>query len=176
MAARAAALQLRWGEAADEHAALAWNAGSPFDVIVGTDVVFAERWVEPLLRSMRRCAGQRTVVWLCLQERCAAAHALLLARAPAYFAEQVRHGARRSRSDYHSEVLIICASPSSGCCRRRSLRGKTAARRWPWGRRWSAWCVRREPALPKSDTLVAHLSHTCRTLDAHTRVPLFGQD
>lgn len=40
-----------------------------FDVIVGTDVVFAERCVEPLLRSIHALSGESTTVWLCLQVR-----------------------------------------------------------------------------------------------------------
>jgi hypothetical protein len=45
------------------------STGGNFDYIVGTDVVFAERLVEPLLETMHLMAGKTTVVWLCLQVR-----------------------------------------------------------------------------------------------------------
>merc|ERR1711871_892069 len=56
-----------------------------FDMIVGTDVIFATRLVPPLLRTMHALSREGTEVWLCMQERCAAAHALLLAQAHLYF-------------------------------------------------------------------------------------------
>jgi hypothetical protein len=42
-------------------------AGAPFDIIVGTDVVFAKRLVEPLLQTIHSLSKKDTVVWLCLQ-------------------------------------------------------------------------------------------------------------
>ena len=42
-------------------------AGGPADVIVGTDVVFAKRLVEPLLQTIHFVSDKDTVVWLCLQ-------------------------------------------------------------------------------------------------------------
>ena len=60
-------------------------SGPPFDVIVGTDVIFNQTLVEPLLRCMHRFSHAGTVVWLCLQERCADAHRELLDVAPRYF-------------------------------------------------------------------------------------------
>lgn len=50
-----------------DRAACLRSAGGPFDFIVGTDVVFAERLVEPLLETLHSMAGEETVVWLCLQ-------------------------------------------------------------------------------------------------------------
>lgn len=58
-----------------------------FDVVVGTDVVFDKALVEPLLATMHHFCHSSTSVWLCVQERCALAHAELLRLAPKYFAE-----------------------------------------------------------------------------------------
>jgi predicted nicotinamide N-methyase len=79
--------RLAWGDAAD----LAGLSGAPaapgFDFVVGTDVVYIPELVAPLLRTLWAAASseRRTVVYLCLQQRCAASHALLLQTAGAYF-------------------------------------------------------------------------------------------
>lgn len=54
------------------------------DWIVGTDVVFSTRFVEPLLATMKYLSHQGTTILLCLQERCKDSHALLLRAAPNY--------------------------------------------------------------------------------------------
>lgn len=54
------------------------------DTIVGTDVVFATSLVEPLLQTMRYLAHDKTVGYLCLQERCKDSHKLLLGKASCY--------------------------------------------------------------------------------------------
>lgn len=48
------------------------------DMIVGTDVVFSTRFVRPLLETLRYLAHSETTILLCLQERCAESHRLLL--------------------------------------------------------------------------------------------------
>ena len=80
-------VQLDWGEQKDVEAvrALGHAPSGTFDVIVGTDVIFAERWVTPLLRTMHQLSAADTTIWLCVQERCAAAHAKMLASLPEYF-------------------------------------------------------------------------------------------
>eukprot|EP00521_Asterionellopsis_glacialis_P015784 CAMPEP_0195299194 /NCGR_PEP_ID=MMETSP0707-20130614/25053_1 /TAXON_ID=33640 /ORGANISM="Asterionellopsis glacialis, Strain CCMP134" /LENGTH=151 /DNA_ID=CAMNT_0040361521 /DNA_START=390 /DNA_END=841 /DNA_ORIENTATION=- len=55
-----------------------------FDTIVGTDVVFTPMLVEPLLKTLRFMAHKDTVVYLCLQVRCADSHQLLLEKANQY--------------------------------------------------------------------------------------------
>ena len=45
----------------------------PFEIILATDVVFNETLVTPLLAAIRACGGPRTVAYVCIQERCAAA-------------------------------------------------------------------------------------------------------
>ena len=54
------------------------------DLIVGTDVVFSTRFVEPMLQTMEYVSHDDTCAILCLQERCADAHALLLVKAGEY--------------------------------------------------------------------------------------------
>jgi len=81
---RPAAMQLSWHCPKDRQACLK-AAGGAFDYIVGTDVVFAERLVEPLLSTLHSLSDHSTVIWLCLQERCPEAHSALLKLAPKYF-------------------------------------------------------------------------------------------
>jgi len=77
---------LRWEEPSDR-VALSTDPDTPidFDVILGTDVFFDKALVAPLLETMVSLAHRDTVVWLCFQERCAAAHDELLKLAPSYF-------------------------------------------------------------------------------------------
>eukprot|EP00536_Pseudo-nitzschia_multiseries_P012197 jgi/Psemu1/290135/fgenesh1_pg.451_\ len=51
------------------------------DCIIGTDVVFSTRFVLPMLETMKFLSHPRTVVYLCLQERCKDSHDLLLKEA-----------------------------------------------------------------------------------------------
>lgn len=51
------------------------------DMIVGTDVVFSMRFVDPLLKTLRYLAKDTCTILLCLQERCKDSHELLLSRA-----------------------------------------------------------------------------------------------
>jgi hypothetical protein len=51
------------------------------DTIVGTDVVFSTKLVEPLLKTLRFLAHDQTMIYLCLQERCKDSHQLLLDKA-----------------------------------------------------------------------------------------------
>jgi len=55
-----------------------------FDVIVGTDVVFAPTLVSPLLKTLALMSRATTAIYLCLQVRCADSHRLLLERAGEY--------------------------------------------------------------------------------------------
>jgi len=80
-------LRLEWGNTADIAAALEQG---PFDFVVASDVVFASRFVEPLLGTIAALlAASRgngdAVCWLCLQQRDPDAHAALLSQAPALF-------------------------------------------------------------------------------------------
>jgi len=54
------------------------------DCIVGTDVVFSTRFVLPMLETMRFLSHPKTVIYLCLQERCKDSHQLLLKEAIRY--------------------------------------------------------------------------------------------
>ena len=81
---RVAAARLRWDVASDR-SAVTTDHGSKFDLIVGTDVIFNVQLVRPLLDSMLAFCHARTEVYLCVQERCAAAHAELLRVAPDLF-------------------------------------------------------------------------------------------
>lgn len=54
------------------------------DTLVGTDVVFSTRLVEPLLQTMSYLAHSKTKAYLCLQERCKDSHQLLLDKAKDY--------------------------------------------------------------------------------------------
>ena len=55
-----------------------------FDTIIGTDVIFSTRLVNPLLESLQRMSHERTKVYLCVQVRCADSHAMFLKEASKY--------------------------------------------------------------------------------------------
>ena len=73
VAERARVAELNWCEAKDVRAVRdaqrARSCPPTFDTIVGTDVVFSEQLVVPLLRSVHALASDHTTVWLCLQVR-----------------------------------------------------------------------------------------------------------
>ena len=48
-----------------------------------------QKMVLPLLRTIADLANKNTVIWLCLQERCAQAHAKLLEDAPKLFEVEI---------------------------------------------------------------------------------------
>ena len=82
------AMPLSWGNADDAAAVRikhGGGGGGTFDLIVGTDVVFNVALVQPLLATMREFSHAGTKAYLCLQERCAAAHKELLATAGKHF-------------------------------------------------------------------------------------------
>ena len=55
-----------------------------FDTILGTDVVFSIKLVDPLWKTLQFMSHAKTNIYLCLQERCAASHKLLLEKAAVY--------------------------------------------------------------------------------------------
>jgi hypothetical protein len=67
-----------------EHCRNAGIDAHSVDLILGTDVVFSSRLVEPLLRTIAYISHDATVAILCLQERCPDSHALLLDKADDY--------------------------------------------------------------------------------------------
>jgi predicted nicotinamide N-methyase len=80
---RVEARKLDWTSDAD---LVALRQDSPtFDVIVGTDVIFNTTLVEPLLKLLWSVAHANTTVWLCMQERCPDAHAVLMDKVSVYF-------------------------------------------------------------------------------------------
>ena len=83
-AASAQVLKVDWTSEKDT-SALQECGTAPFDVIVGTDVIFNAKLVEPLLTLLHRVSHAETTVWLCMQERCAEAHKTLLVNAPRFF-------------------------------------------------------------------------------------------
>jgi len=73
---------LHWGDEA--HVASA-RARGPFDLLLGTDVVYVEAMVVPLMETLWSCAAPSTTVWLCGQVRDPDAHAALEREAPHWF-------------------------------------------------------------------------------------------
>ncbi|CAB9510380.1 Protein-lysine methyltransferase METTL21D [Seminavis robusta] len=55
-----------------------------YDTIVGTDVVFTPKLVEPLWKTLKYMSHPKTNIYLCLQERCEASHKLLLEKASSF--------------------------------------------------------------------------------------------
>lgn len=78
------AARLHWG---DDEDIVALTTDERYDYLVGTDVVYMPDLVLPLLRTLWACSSDETVTLLCLQQRCVASHALLLARAGDFFSD-----------------------------------------------------------------------------------------
>ena len=82
--------RLRWDKVKKDVSACKNNDHSDdlkyhsFDTIVGTDVVFATSLVKPLLKTLQKMSHSNTMIYLCLQIRCADSHALLLRKANKY--------------------------------------------------------------------------------------------
>ncbi|CAJ1373402.1 unnamed protein product, partial [Effrenium voratum] len=76
---------LSWGDV--EHMEAVRRQG-PFDLVVGSDVVFALRFVEPLLQTIGALLQDSGTCWLCLQRRDPDAHALLMQKAAEAFEVQ----------------------------------------------------------------------------------------
>jgi hypothetical protein len=55
-----------------------------FDTLLGTDIIFTEHLVEPLLKTAARLSHSGTIWYLCVQIRCAKAHQTFLNQAPKY--------------------------------------------------------------------------------------------
>jgi predicted nicotinamide N-methyase len=55
-----------------------------FDTIIGTDVVFTPKLVEPLWKTLHYMSHSKTNIYLCLQERCEESHKLLLQKASSF--------------------------------------------------------------------------------------------
>jgi predicted nicotinamide N-methyase len=54
------------------------------DTILGTDVIFTTKLVEPLLQTLRYLSHEKSEILLCVQERCKDSHKLLLEKAREY--------------------------------------------------------------------------------------------
>ncbi|CAE8598220.1 unnamed protein product, partial [Polarella glacialis] len=108
---KAKAAQLSWGDQADVTAVC---AEGPFDLVVGTDVVFATRLVRPLLETIAELLkaqqgpneARQLHCWLCLQKRDADAHELLLKEAPKLF--QVEELSFEGLPGFEAAVELEC--------------------------------------------------------------------
>ena len=102
----AAAAQLSWTD--DAEVAAAAGRG-PWDLLLGTDIVYSLELVDPLLRTLHACATTHTQVWLCLQQREPIATARLLERARDFFASvrQRPIGAEDEQSNVFAECFLV---------------------------------------------------------------------
>ena len=131
-------LPLDWTD--DTHIApVLAEAQNGYDFIIGTDVVFAERLVDPLLDVIARClkppdadadadadadgrkgdeedgddfdcdARGGGVCWICVQQRCAIAHEAFVQRAKTRFECTVTSGAALGFVDEHCWLLTLRA-------------------------------------------------------------------
>lgn len=75
---------LDWEKAEEEAEKSQHLKPHSFDTILGTDVVFTPKLVEPLWNTLKLMSHSKTNIFLCLQERCAASHKLLVEKAPSY--------------------------------------------------------------------------------------------
>lgn len=76
--------KLHWGDDRDIESVV---ADGPFELLLGTDIVYCTSSVEPLLRTLWRIARKHSTCLICCQIRCPEAHAALLSLAPQYFKE-----------------------------------------------------------------------------------------
>ncbi|KAL1524024.1 hypothetical protein AB1Y20_018938 [Prymnesium parvum] len=77
-----AARRLHWGDPADIQAAV---SNGPFDLLLGTDVIYCASLVEPLLQTLQQCMHTHSTCWLCCQVRCPDSHEAMMRLAPKYF-------------------------------------------------------------------------------------------
>ena len=116
---RAAALD--WTNDA-EVAAVA--ARGPWDVILGTDVIFRLDLVAPLLRTLWRCAHDETAVYLCLQIRCPDSHASFLEKAPRFFRKVELTAFADMKPVAAADMPSICAVDIRGTSAAESVAGE----------------------------------------------------
>lgn len=121
---------LDWTHFARDSAAAGLEPHS-VDTIVGTDVVFSTALVEPLWQTLQYLSHRDTVIYLCLQVRCAAAHELLLSKVADYGFDMRTLGANDEDQDalprwaHQMECFLFCITPtqtivdSSGSSKRR---------------------------------------------------------
>ena len=115
---------LHWGDA--EHMAQAAARG-PFDLLLGTDVVYHEALVAPLLETLWNCAGPSSRVWLCYQVRDPYAHAALVREAPRWFGEVEQRPLQGfSFADELECLLLELRVPIAGAAERQPCGGSQA--------------------------------------------------
>lgn len=109
-------MPLDWAKEEDITAA---RKHGPFDLVVASDVVFASRLVEPLLRTiaglLEDASGMDAACWLCLQQRDPDAHELLLRMAPNYLSVHERSfvGLKGFEAAVELECLVLELRPRS---------------------------------------------------------------
>eukprot|EP00439_Symbiodinium_sp_Y106_P086599 s181_g34.t1 len=105
----AQALELDWGSEANMTAV---RSKGSFDLVVGTDIVFASRLVQPLILTIRTLlkGSPSATCWLCLQRRDPDAHALLLVEAEKHFRvkEHSFSGCDGLEAACELECILLC--------------------------------------------------------------------
>ena len=102
------AVALDWTNYRDQAQAASLQAHS-VDTIVGTDVVFSPSLVEPLWQTLDYLAHERTVIYICVQIRCAVSHQLLLDQASNYrfLVQDITHDTEKDDEDDGEERAIL---------------------------------------------------------------------
>ena len=108
------AIQLRWDHLDADVLSSGDTLSNPFDCIVGTDIIFREDLVRPLLKALHFLSHSKTIIYICVQERCSEAHATFLRKASKYFSladrtENLRitSGCSWGVSDLESRLYIL---------------------------------------------------------------------
>lgn len=105
----AEALELDWGSEANMTAV---RSKGSFDLVVGSDIVFASRLVQPLILTIRTLlkGSSSATCWLCLQRRDPDAHALLLVEAGKHFKVQEHSfaGCDGLEAACELECILLC--------------------------------------------------------------------
>ena len=120
-------------------AATAGIAPHSVDTIVGTDVVFTTSLVQPLWQTLHYLSHDRTVIYLCVQIRCAAAHELLLQTAGqhGFVLQRIDNGNHQQGEDSQVQLLptwaaqmecfLFCITRTKEAAKRKTKRHKPSS-------------------------------------------------
>ncbi|KAK0603104.1 hypothetical protein LWI29_001486 [Acer saccharum] len=102
--------ELDWGN--EDHLKA---VGPPFDYIIGTDVVYAEHLLEPLLRTIFALSGPKTTILLGYEIRSTSVHEQMLNMWKSHFDVKVVPKSKMDNNYQHSSIqLYIMGAKSSG--------------------------------------------------------------
>ncbi|XP_073140596.1 uncharacterized protein [Henckelia pumila] len=103
--------ELNWGDADHIRA-----ADPPFDYIIGTDVVYAEHLLEPLLQTLLSLSGPRTTILLGYELRSTNVHDRMLDLWKANFEVKAVPKAKMHAEYQHPSIQLYIMNPKASNC------------------------------------------------------------